>query len=283
MSGRVLRQVAHRPRVRAIARDVAHGSRALSRSLDTPRETLLAVSELARRYGGDRPAIPEQAALTPFELRAFSQNGEDGLLLELLHRAGHGGRFFVEFGAGDGQQNNCVALADIFGWSGLFIEADSSRAARLHAKYQGSRVSTRHLSVTPDSVDDIFADTGVPADLDVLSIDVDGPDYAIWQRLTRHRPRIVIIEYDGAPGPERVEGLARGASITDLQALGEEKGYRLVHTEMTGNNAFFVRREEPGTYPLPEVVPLRCANHYLAGEGYIARHSSTIDGLRTQP
>ena len=53
-----------------------------------------------------------------------------------------------------------------------------------------------------------------------------------------------------------------------LEALAEEKGYRLVHTELAGVNAFFVRREEAGGLPAGEDVPRRTASHTLAGHGH---------------
>lgn len=238
------------------------------------------MSELSRRYGGDRPDIPDDAPLTGFELRAFSQNGEDGVLLELLRRAGEGSRTFVEFGAGDGRENSTLFLADVLGWAGLYIEGDAARAARLQAKYADTAIEVKCEIVTPDTIDDIFESAGVPAEPDVLSIDVDGPDYWIWSGLRRHRPRILLIEYNASLGTgsalvqprDRQDDFDRtaygGASITALRSLGARKGYRLVHTEMTGNNAFFVRDDQPGTYPAPERVPLRPPNHYLTGTGH---------------
>ncbi|MEA2300052.1 MAG: hypothetical protein QOE44_587 [Solirubrobacteraceae bacterium] len=268
-----------RSEVSLLVRRAAHTARALAGSLETPREVFLAVSELAHRRGGDRPALADDAPLTGFELRAFSQNGEDGVLVELLRRAGDGGRFFVEFGAGDGTENNSVFLADVLGWSGFFVEGDPAQAARLAAKYRGTRVRTATALITPETVDDVFDAAGVPPEPDVLSIDVDGDDYWIWRGLHRHRPRILVIEYNAALGTDRAlvqpddrddsfdQTSYGGASIAALRALGVEKGYRLVHTELTGNNAFFVRTDQPGTYPDPEAVPLRPPNYYLNGAG----------------
>lgn len=241
----------------------------------------MAISELSRRHGGDRPSIPDEAPLTGFELRAFSQNGEDGVMVELLRRAGEGNRYFVEFGAGDGRENSTLFLADVLGWSGLYIEGDPRRAARIDAKYRGTAVQSVCARVTPDTVDAIFAAAGVPAEPDVLSIDVDGPDYWIWRGLEHHRPRVLVIEYNASLGPSDVliQPADRGdsfdlttyggASIAALRALGESKGYRLVHTELTGNNAFFVRADQPGTFPAHDLVPLRAPNHYLAGTGHM--------------
>lgn len=121
-----------------------------------------------------------------------------------------------------------------------------------------------------------------PEDFDVLSMDVDGADYWIWRAMRAFHPRIVIIEYNASlGGQERLVQPAErsdafdntnygGASIAALRELGDVKGYRLVHTELTGNNAFFVRRDQPGVYPAAEIVPLRGPNHYLRSQGHPA-------------
>jgi hypothetical protein len=120
----------------------------------------------------------------------------------------------------------------------------------------------------------------VPTEPDVLSIDVDGNDYSIWQALTTYSPRIVVIEYNARwpllerwvqpYDPERVwQGTDNyGASLGALRSLGEEKGYHFVHTELTGNNAFFIRADLEAVLPRPEVVPLRAPNHFLSGSDH---------------
>ena len=64
---------------------------------------------------------------------------------------------------------------------------------------------TVHAAVEPDTVEALFAGAGVPEEPDVVSIDVDGNDYWIWRALERFRPRVVIVEYNGAldPGSRR--------------------------------------------------------------------------------
>jgi hypothetical protein len=243
----------------------------------TDRTTMLAVAELARRHGGDAPGgdFPD---LTPFELKAFSQNGEDGVIAEILRRCGAPGRWFVEFGAAEGLENNCVALADLLGWHGLFIEAGEREFATLEAKYRPNpRVAAVRSLVTVENVAGLFSAAGVPEEPDVLSIDVDGSDYWIWQALDGYRPRLVVIEYNATLDPARRlvqpsdhgpwDGTAYfGASLGALEALAGAKGYRLVHTDLTGSNAFFVREDLAAPFPVPDDVPRRAANLFLRGE-----------------
>src|ERR1700730_10617776 len=91
--------------------------------MENDRVTYLALDELVRRHAqGNRPAPSPQEPLTRYEHRVFSQNGEDRVLAELVRRVGSLSRWFVEFGIESGTQGNCVFLANVLGWSGLFLE-----------------------------------------------------------------------------------------------------------------------------------------------------------------
>lgn len=263
--------------------------RSLAFSTTTSRETLLALSELARRHGGDHLRV---ADLSAHELRVFSQNGEDGVLAEIIRRSGAPSRYFVEFGAGTGAENNTAVLADAFGWSGLLLEADPASFLRLERKYAGrADVTTARELVTPENLEEIFGRFGVPPDVDLLCLDVDGSEYWVWEALESWRPRFVVVEYNSALAGDRrlvqprdqVEAWDRsdffGASIAALHALGERKGYRLVHTEMTGVNAFFARKDVPGEYPPPEAIVGRGPNYFLLAGGHPpdARGRSYVD------
>jgi hypothetical protein len=237
--------------------------------------TLLALAEYARRQG-DTPGAGEPKPLGLYELRVFSQNGEDGVIEEILRRVGAPERFFVEFGASTGTENNCVVLADVLGWTGLFIEGGGLEYDALERKYRGNRrVATVQALVTPANVAPLFVRHAVPQEPDVLSIDVDGSDYWIWESLT-YRPRLLVIEYNSALEPGRALVQPRdhpgwdqtdyfGASIEALTQLGVRKGYRLVHTDLTGTNAFFVRDDLAGKFSSPGDVVVHRANLYLAG------------------
>jgi hypothetical protein len=244
----------------------------------TSRTTLLALSELARRHGGDVPTDGAVTELTLYELRVFSQNGEDGVIAEILRRCGAPTRFFVEFGAGPGVESNSRFLADALGWHGLFIEPSNQAYAALERKHRhNARVSTLRSLVTPENVEELFARFDVPGEPDVVSIDVDGSDYWIWEAIERYRPRVLVIEYNAALDPHRRlvqpqdhpgwDGTTYyGASLSALRALGERKGYRLVHCDLTGNNAFFLRGDVPGRFPTPDEVLPRATDLWLLGD-----------------
>lgn len=256
-------------------------------ALATDRTLYTALALLAERHravSGQPGGSADTGSLAAYELRVFSQNGEDGVLAEILARVGVGERYFVEFGVESGREGNCVYLADVAGWQGLFMDCDDDFFAGLERKYRGAgdRVRTVQAMITPENVQELFTASEVPAKLDVLSIDVDGADYWIWEAVDAYRPRVVVIEYNSALDPHRrlvqpadLEGgwdgtSYYGASLGALRSLGERKGYRLVHTELSGVNAFFVREDlAEGRFPAAKEVPITGApNYFQRGQGH---------------
>ena len=100
---------------------------------------------------------------------------------------------------------------------------------------------------------------------DLLSVDIDGNEYWIWQALREYRPRVVVIEYNVFFGMHVSktmpydalhswdETIFHGASLAALRKLGREKGYSLIHTDSYAPNAFFVLDSElpPAMIDLP--------------------------------
>lgn len=269
---------------RAVSRALGHDK--LNRLVDTSRlgarsDRYAALVSL-RGLGLSSDYFREGAGFAPHEARVFSQNGEDGVLAELFARVGVSSGRFVEFGIQDGREGNAVFLADVAGWSGLFFEPDTDAYAQLYEKYAHSpRIRTRQEAVRPDKLDSVLQEEGFFNELDLLSIDVDGEDYWIWREASV-RPRVVVIEYNAALGLRPIvqpptpwdsihvwDGTdAFGASLAALEALGRQKGYRLVYCELAGVNAFFVRSDVAERAGLGSVSPeqaYRPPNYALEG------------------
>jgi len=233
---------------------------------------------LARRVKGEllgalveiKQRVRERGTgLTPFESRYSSQHGEDGVLLEIFRRIGTGPLpFFAEFGVEGGHETNCGYLARGLGWHGLMIEGNPTSAATLAKVYADyPNVRTRCEFLTRDNIDGIFRSSGVPVGLDVLSVDVDGNDYWLWEALADFKPRVVVVEYNAALPPpmdwkmkydehHRWDGTMRfGASLCALYELGTRLGYSLIGTESSGVNAFFIRNDELSRSKFPALRP----------------------------
>jgi hypothetical protein len=153
----------------------------------------------------------------------FSQTDEDEIIERIFRRIGSGGKRFVEFGCGDGRQNNTIALLHD-GWSGIWLDPHKRRIASARERFAGWPVEIKRRMVTPQNVNRFVTDP-----LDFLSIDIDGNDYAVWDAITA-RPRVVCIECTDP----------RGTPLEPIKALGQYKGYDFLMTSMHGTNAFFV-------------------------------------------
>src|SRR6185437_13950018 len=117
----------------------------------------------------------------------------------------------------------------------------------LTATYAGiHRVRPANAYVTVENIAELFRANGVPAEPDLLSIDVDGNDYWLWEALEAYRPRVVVMEYNAAHVPpdrwvlpydpdHRWAGDdVYGASLAALEELGKRKGYALLGTDLKG-------------------------------------------------
>jgi hypothetical protein len=191
-----------------------------------------------------------QRPLHDFKYNVYSQNGEDGVVAELFRRLGIRDGWLVEFGAWDGVHlsNTYYLIEQNSRFRAVYIEGDSERYEQLNStagKFSG-RIIPIHAFVQPDgdqSLKKLLNSARIPDDFELLSVDVDGLDYQIWERLTDYAPKVVIIEINSSipPGQEQVHGeQGQGSSFSSLLRLGHRKGYACVcHI----GNLFFVRND----------------------------------------
>lgn len=223
------------------------GGHRLLRLFHRPRRMYHARRE--RRLRRRHPAL-----LECFETRTFSQHGEDGILAEVFRRLSLTQGFFVECGV-DGEENNTLALATQ-GWQGLWLEGSASCAARAHDAIvrHAVPVALHQCFVTRENILEVLEGHAVPADFDLLSMDIDGNDYWITGRILEHyRPKVVVVEYNAAfgPGDDFVVDYAPqfrwdrshyfGAALKTLNSMMTRHGYGLAGCDRSGTNAFFVR------------------------------------------
>ena len=181
----------------------------------------------------------------------YSQHGEDGIIEALigLLKIDEPG-WCCEFGAWDGMHlSNTFNLIKNRGWKGVMIEADKDKYQDLlktQSKYPNIIAKNKIVHYLTDkgrTLDNILDPTPIPEDFDLLSIDVDGPDYHIWKSLTNYTPKIVIVEHSGLDahiiqreGAVHKRDIDGSTSFHPLKELGESKGYRLITD--TGNLIF---------------------------------------------
>jgi hypothetical protein len=197
--------------------------------------------------------LPE---LNRYEYGCFSQNGEDGIIDEIFDRIGITNKIFVEFGVGDGNENNTAYLLNK-NWKGLWIEPDKNNYKYIKENnpfYKNiSALKIENKFVTIENFESLLTKNNIQPEFDFLSIDIDGNDYWIWKSLENFKPRVVVIEYNSSfkpptkwimdYNPDHVFDKTNyfGASLSSLEELGRNKNYKLVACDITGTNAFFVR------------------------------------------
>jgi hypothetical protein len=208
-----------------------------------------------------QPALADPKRLERHGGKTFSQNDEDGIIAEIFRRIGAPHRTFVEFGCGDGLENNTSCLLSQ-GWRGLWMDGGDDNAAGIRKAY-GHLIGHDLLKyiqvyIDRDNIDGLIAASGLGTEIDLLSIDLDGNDYYIWEAINTVSARLVVLEYNGKFIPPHDWCMAydtshmwggtdlMGCSLAALARLGEAKGYQLVGCNITGSNAFFVRRDLAG-------------------------------------
>ncbi len=211
------------------------------------------------------------------EFQVHSQWGEDGILQHLLRQVPVARKVFVEFGVEDYTEANTRFLLTQNNWSGLVLDGGAANIATIKKDpiYWRHNLKAVEAFITRENINGLLNENGMSGEIGLLSIDVDGNDYWIWEAIDAVNPALVVVEYNARFGGERavtvpydaafVRGAAHysmiyyGASLAALVALGQRKGYAFVGANSAGNNAFFVRRDlKPDT--LRELT---------AGEGYM--------------
>jgi hypothetical protein len=226
----------------------------------------LAAATANHQFGNLLSEKPHKSIINRHEFSVHSQNGEDGILLYIFSQLGIANRCFVEFGIGDGRECNSANLSFTFGWHGLLMDSDARNVESARHYFDvalGDRkqdVKILHKIVTAENINTILTDHQIDQELDLFCIDIDGNDYWIWEALEVVRPRVMVVEYNPAYGPERsltipyqkgafnryahhYSGFYFGASLTALTKLAHQKDYQLVGCDSTGTNAFFVRQD----------------------------------------
>lgn len=170
---------------------------------------------------------------------------------------------FVEVGAYDGETfSNTCGLADL-GWQGLYIEPMPASFERCLARHAGNAAVTTlnlavgaadgtafmidkgpltHVAKTPQQdavevkirrLDDVLTEQGVEVGFDLMVVDVEGFEEAVFAGfdLTRWHPSVIIIEISEFSPPDA----GKAAIVKRLRAAG----YHLLYQDAV--NSAYVR------------------------------------------
>ena len=181
----------------------------------------------------------------------YSQNGEDGIVEELLKRLNIENGWVCEFGAWDGKHlSNTFNLVRNKNFNAVFIEGDQNKYEDLlktvkeFPKIVPIQAMVDHND-SSNSLDNLLKQTDIPDDFDILSIDIDSYDYQVWKSLKVYKPKIVIIEINSSVKVNNSNWIHtpnkyQGTGFRPTYDLGIEKGYKFIlHT----GNMFFIRSD----------------------------------------
>ena len=214
------------------------------------------------------------------EFCAFSQWGEDGIIDWLVERLPGIPTTFVEFGVEDYREANTRLLLQLRNWRGLVMDGSAAHISDIRSQdiYWRHAVTAKCAFIDKENINRLLLDEGFRGEIGLLSVDIDGNDYWVWEAITAVDPVIVVCEYNAVFGdrcaltvPYRADfqrtrahpsNLYFGASLSALNLLAHKKGYKFVGTTSSGCNAFFVRNDWAAsvtaglaaTYAFPSMV-----------------------------
>jgi len=231
---------------------------------------------LSLRY---QELMRQRAPLPSFDdvgFRAYSQTDEDGILLYIFSLIGMGNRMAVEVCANSGIECNSANLIINHGWRGLLFDGDEKAIQQGRRHYAASRdtwifpPTFVHAWVERENINDLIRDNGFGSDIDLLTIDIDGMDYWMWEAIDCCTPRVVVVECQCMFAPDAAVSVPYqrdfvysgdhycGASLGAFVKLGRKKGYRFVGLNSRRFNAFFVH-DSVGRDVLPAVPAVDAA------------------------
>ncbi len=199
--------------------------------------------------------------LSDVEFRVFSQWGEDGIIEWLITHLPPLPERFVEFGVGTFNEANCRFLLLNRNWKGLIMDGDEAQINQVKGHMLSWRQDLTALSafITIENIDRLISSARLDGEIGLLSVDIDGNDYWVWEAIESVNPAIVITEYNAVFGDLHAvsvpyhpsftrfdghpSGLYFGASLGAMRHLADRKGYEFLGTNRHGINAFFVRKD----------------------------------------
>ena len=204
-------------------------------------------------WGHKKQLSSSLGSLNNFANNVNSQHGEDGIIARIFKKIGMQSKFAVEFGGWDGVYlSNIRNLITEYGFSAIYIEGDAEKAKDCRNNYkdfENVKCVEGFVGFEENKkLDEYLSENGAPEKFDLLSIDVDGYDYHVWDSLVLHTPRVVIIEFNPSIANDILfispysEKYRQGSSASAMVNLGLKKGYELV--AVTQTNCIFVHMDD---------------------------------------
>lgn len=185
--------------------------------------------------------------LNEFADTKYCEYGEDGIVEKIFQEIGTASKYYVEFGAWDGQHlSNTLNLRQNYNWTGLLLDG----------KFDNPEINLHQHYLTAENIVDLFQKYSVPKIFDFLSIDIDGNDvYLLKSILGAYRPRVIVCETNQLISPKiscavkynptiyfDVNSRYFGGSVKAFDDLCKHYSYVMVCQH--DQNAFFVHSDD---------------------------------------
>ena len=199
-------------------------------------------------------------SLSETEYKAFSQNGEDGIIDYLLSQLNINEPKFVEIGIGDYRECNTRLLFEIRNANGLVIDAISGLKNKVlkNIRLWRNNLTVLEKKIDSSNINQTLQSTNFSENLDLFSLDIDGIDYWIVKELPVNFAKIAVVEFNPNFGSTskitvpnikefnrsnyHYSNLCFGASLSAFIEIMNEKNFTFVGTNQFRCNAFFVNK-----------------------------------------
>lgn len=175
--------------------------------------------------------------------RNYSQFGEESYLDYIFKNIGTTNKYFVDLGAWDGEHLSNTKFFALKGWRGLLVDGKD---------FPGVYRSF----ITKENILETLQVNKVPAEFDLLSLDIDGNDYWILDEvLGKHKPRVIISEYNAEHPVNESKTIAYdpsfafdnysdyyGYTYAAGKKLAEKHGYTIIW-QNSHLNLFYLRND----------------------------------------
>jgi hypothetical protein len=228
------------------------------------------------------PQYQNKKNLLKHGYKVFSQQDEDGIIMEIFNRIKTTNRTFIEIGVETGLECNTTNLL-LQNWNGLWIESNQEHVKKIKKNFEKfhKNLKVLHAMVTITNVNQILQKYfSNKQEIDLLSIDIGVNTYHVLKNIKLINPRVIVTEYNASYGPiidwsaeykEYAEWDGTnyfGASLQSFCKMLKKKNYYLVGCNITGANAFFIRGDQINK----KFEAYQSANyHFMRGKHWLKR------------
>ena len=133
--------------------------------------------------------------ISSYEFSIFSQWGDDGIIDYLINNLDINNKSFIEFGVQDYTECNTKFLLMNKNWRGLIIDESAIFMEKIKNSdiYWRFDLTAVKSFITKNNINNIFKENNFVGPIGLLSIDIDGNDYWIWDSINCVDHEIVII------------------------------------------------------------------------------------------